>query len=55
MIIAWVIFVVGTICTIVWLLSIFMDSKTEKIKRNTVGNFWIWLIITTCSAQYIWG
>lgn len=55
MIIAWVVFVVGAICTIVWLSSMFLDSREERIKRHSVGNFWLWLIITTCSAQYIWG
>jgi hypothetical protein len=55
MIIAWIVFVIGSICTFVWLSSNLFDSKEEIKQRKSFLNFWIWLIITSCSAQYIWG
>lgn len=55
MIIAWVIFVIGTLSTLIWLCSCLCDNKEEIKRRKSNLNFWIWLIITSCSAQYIWG
>lgn len=55
MIISWIIFVVGILCTCDWLISALFDSKEEIKKRRSIDNFWLWLIITSCSAQYIWG
>lgn len=55
MIIAWIFFVISSLCTFVWLLSSFLDSKEEIKKRKSYLNFWMWLIIASCCAQYIWG
>ena len=55
MIIAWIIFTIGAICSPIWLISCLIDDKEEIKERKSILNFWIWLIITSLSAQYIWG
>lgn len=55
MIIAWIIFTIGAICSLTWLISCLIDDKEEIKEKKSILNFWIWLIITSLSAQYIWG
>lgn len=55
MIIAWAVFIVGIICSSVWLISCLFDDKEERTQRKSVLNFWLWFVVTSCSAQFIWG
>lgn len=55
MIIAWVVFIIGCLSSFIWLVSCYIQTAQARKVNRSIGNFWLWLIITTFSAQYIWG
>lgn len=54
MIIAWGIFIVSVIYTLVWLEEI-LNPSYEYSNKTVQLTSAFWFIIALCSAQYIWG
>lgn len=48
-------FVVGLISTLMFLCLAIMEEQNKAKEKHRKADFWIWLIITMISAQYIWG
>lgn len=62
MIIAWGIFILSLLLTIVWATELIPSwsncehvSKKDKCMRVSMFNLLFWFLITLFSAQYIWG
>ena len=53
MIIAYIAFTIGLMCTIVWFTE-FVPSLTQHRKHAKL-TFWLYFLLTAGSAQYIWG
>lgn len=53
MIIAWTFFILGLFLLLVWLTEFIPSMSTNK--KNVGIYILIWLLVTVCSAQYIWG